>query len=457
MPSLLIIEDEERLSANIARYLERHGWQVARAATAEAGLERAAVSPPDAIVLDFNLPGMDGLAALSRLRDCAPESRVVMLTGEASVPLAVDAMKAGAADFVAKPFALAQLRSLLEGHLEAARPVTKTVPRVREVVGLDSLLGASVQMVELRGRIRRVAALEPVGRSFPPSVLISGETGSGKELVAMACHAASPRAAGPFIEINCAALPATLLESELFGYERGAFTDARERKAGLFEAANRGTLFLDEVGEIDVSIQAKLLKVLDEHRIRRLGGLAEIDVDVRVIAATNQPLQQRVRDGLFRADLLHRLNVIGISVPALRERTGDIVLLARHFLEGISHRYGRDGLAFSPDALRMLVGYGWPGNVRQLRNAIEEAVLVAEGGTIEPGDISLPLVSLWAVSGVPLSGEQDIPLSQVEREAFLQALQRSGWNVSQAARQLQVSRATLRYRMRKLGIAEEGE
>lgn len=453
MPSLLIIEDEGTLAKSIARYFEHHGWEAQIAASAEAALKPGVLAAADAIVLDFNLPGMNGLEAVAALRAADPRCRIVMLTGQASVRLAVDAMKAGASDFLTKPVVLSELKTVLDKQAEVALLRKQLAfQQALHAGSVDRLLGNSAKMVSLRARIRSVARIEPGGSVIPPALLISGETGSGKELVALACHAESPRAAGPFVEINCAAIPATMLESELFGHERGAFTDARERKIGLIEAADGGTLFLDEVGEIDIALQSKLLKVLDEHKIRRLGGVIEFRVNVRVIAATNRSLRQRVHEGLFRADLLHRLNVIAIEVAPLRERRGDVTLLAGFFLGQIGRRYGKPDLQFTPGALKALKGYEWPGNVRQLRNTVEQAVLVSESETISEQDIALPVIASGPSTGGALSGASKITLELAERELIEQALIKDGWNISKAARALGVSRPMLRYRIRRHGL-----
>jgi transcriptional regulator with PAS, ATPase and Fis domain len=289
----------------------------------------------------------------------------------------------------------------------------------------------------------------------PPSILITGETGCGKELVARACHYESPRRDGPFIEVNCAAIPAHLLESELFGHERGAFTDARERKIGLIEAADGGTLFLDEIGEADLAIQAKLLKVLEDQRIRRLGSVQERRVDVRVIAATNQLLEQRVEEGRFRADLLYRLRVIHFIVPPLRARGADIQLLAACFVEQFGRRYGKPALAFTPAALDALSTYSWPGNVRELRNFIEQTVLLAPHERIDATDLSLPQMAPLAAMDATPHGKGGMELASMELDLIRQALEKTGWNITQAARMLGISRDTLRYRMDKHSLTRE--
>jgi DNA-binding NtrC family response regulator len=308
-------------------------------------------------------------------------------------------------------------------------------------------------MQELKRRVRNVAQAEPAGDGeLPPSVLITGETGTGKEIVARACHFESRRRSRPFVEVNCASIPANLLESELFGHERGAFTDARARKTGLFEAADGGSIFLDEIGEADLAVQAKLLKVLEDHRIRRVGSTVDRRVDVRVIAATNRDLEKRSQEGAFRADLLYRLRVISLALPPLRARGEDIALLANAFLGKAARRYGKPGLVMSSDALEKLRLYPWPGNVREMRNVLEQTVLLAAEKTVQPDDIVLPDVAPDRGAAAPGAGES-LELAAVERDLIRQALAQCAGNVTQAARQLGISRDTLRYRMGKHGLA----
>jgi DNA-binding NtrC family response regulator len=454
MPTLFLIEDEATFAKNVASYLSRYGWDVETAPSAEEALERLQSVAPDVIVLDFNLPGMNGLEALRVLRERDSEARVVMLTGHASIQLAVDAMKAGTADFLPKPVALAELRRLVD-RLAGDGRARKELDyyHQRDADGLDKLLGECPAMQELKRRVRNVAQAEPAGDGeVPPSVLITGETGTGKEIVARACHFESRRRDRPFVEVNCASIPANLLESELFGHERGAFTDARERKTGLFEAADGGSIFLDEIGEADLAVQAKLLKVLEDHRIRRVGSTVDRRVDVRVIAATNRDLEKRAQEGAFRADLLYRLRVILLALPPLRARGDDVALLANALLRKAARRYGKPGLDFSGDALEKLRLYPWPGNVREMRNVLEQTVLLAAEKTVQPDDIVLPDVAPDRSTAAPGAGES-LELAAVERDLIRQALAQCAGNVTQAARQLGISRDTLRYRMGKHGLA----
>ena len=448
--TVLIIEDEATLAKNMSAYLARYGFDPVTATTAEDGLAEAERLRPDIVLLDFHLPGMDGMRALAALRTAAPGLPVIMITGHGTVELAVEAMKAGAYDFLTKPVSLAKLRLLLERALgEGRREQALSYYQRRDARegGLDSLIGDSPAMRQLRARITQLVEAERGLRDADaPAVLITGETGTGKELAARALHFGGARAAQPFVEINCAAIPAQLLESELFGHERGAFTDARERKIGLVETASGGTLFLDEIGDLDLGLQAKLLKLLEEKTVRRIGNVREQKVDVRIVAATHQPLDQRVREGRFRADLYYRLRIVELQMPALRERGDDVLLLARHFLALHAARYGRQPLQLGAEARARLLRHAWPGNVRELRNLMEQAVLLCPGPELAPE--LLPLAPARAVAEVPRA-EAGATLEDMERTMLVDALRQTGWNVTQAARLLGISRDTLRYRIDK--------
>ena len=457
--AVLVIEDEEILAKNIHIYLERHGYEVQVAHSAEQGLGLLDSLRPDAVLLDFNLPGLDGLEALSRIQAFDPAIRVLMITGHGSVEMAVEAMKRGAVDFLTKPVALGKLRLLLDKAMaEARRAQTLHYYQQREAQAgaIDGLLGDSAPMAQLRQTVEQLVQAETQLRDGDaPAVLVLGETGTGKEVVARALHYNGPRRDKPFVELNCAALPAQLLESELFGHERGAFTDARERKLGLVETAEGGTLFLDEIGDMDIALQAKLLKLLEEKTVRRLGSLREQKVDVRIVAATHRSLEALVREGRFRADLFFRLGVVQLRLPALRERGDDILLLARHFLRLHAARYGKAAPLLTPEAEARLRQHRWPGNVRELRNVLEQAVLLNSGAPI--GAAQLALSSLGEPEAAPAEARPAAPaapstLPEMERQALLQALQLSEGNVTRAARELGISRDTLRYRMEKYGL-----
>ncbi|HMU99804.1 MAG TPA: sigma-54 dependent transcriptional regulator [Rhodocyclaceae bacterium] len=462
---ILVIDDEAVLAKNIRLYLERSGYEVRTAGSAEEGETLIAEFCPDIILLDYQLPGRSGLELLASLRNLGGGIPVIMLTGQGSVDLAVEAMKLGAVDFLTKPLVLSKLRLSIEKALGGERSQTALAYyRDRDSEGgVAALIGNSPPMQRLKSTLVRILEAEAaLGDDEPPAVLISGETGTGKELVARALHQDGPRRRGPFIELNCGSIPPALLEAELFGHERGAFTDARERKLGLVEAADGGTLFLDEIGDMEPALQVKLLKLLEEKTVRRLGSIRDQRVNVRIVAATHQPLEKLVGEGRFRSDLYFRLRIVELSVPPLRERGDDILLLARHFLALHSARYRKAGLAFSPDAERALRAYAWPGNVRELRNALEQATLLADGPVIVTA--ALPFCTLLggdrALGPATPAGSQGASsgqtLDQIEKDVLTQALNRSGWNVTHAARILGISRDTLRYRIDKHGLAKQG-
>jgi two-component system response regulator AtoC len=455
MATLLIIEDELVLAKNIARYFEKQGHTAEVAHDGAEGVQAARRLQPDVVIVDFQLPVMDGLEVIKALRQMEDPPRIVMVTGHASVTLAVEAMKAGSMDLLTKPVTLASLQEVVQRAL-AERGERRALDfyRARDAreASLNAMVGDSPAMCALRDLVRSVAATEPADQSPVAPVLILGETGTGKELVARACHQTGPRAKAPFVEINCAALPAHLIEGELFGHEKGAFTDAHARKTGLIEAADGGTLFLDEIGELDLVLQAKLLRVLENLKVRRLGSLTDRQVNVRIVAATNRDLDAQVRAGTFRADLMYRLKVFQIMIPPLRERAADIPLLASHFLAQLAGRYARAELTLDSGAMAALCAHDWPGNVRELRNVLERAVLVQRTGVLSAAAVALPAPSLPATRGSAPPTAQPSSLEALEREHLLRALETCRWNVTQAARMLEISRDTLRYRMERHGL-----
>jgi two-component system, NtrC family, response regulator AtoC len=460
--AILLIEDETILAKNIAVYLERGGYEVRIAESAEAGLALMEEFRPDAVVLDFNLPGLDGLQALTRIHALDAAVRVVMITGHGNVELAVQAMKAGAFDFISKPVSLSKLRLVIEKAFGDTRRDTTLAyyqRRDAENAAGGGLLGESPPMRALKLKLQQLLRAEAQMRDGdPPAVLVLGETGAGKEVVARALHYNGPRRDKPFVELNCAALPAQLLESELFGHERGAFTDARERKLGLVETAEGGTLFLDEIGDMDLALQTKLLKLLEEKTVRRIGSVREQKVNVRIVAATHRPLEKLVEERRFRADLYYRLRVVQLVLPPLRERGADILLLTQHFLQHHAQRYGMPTPALAESAAKALLQHPWPGNVRELRNVLEQAVLLHPGAMVEAEHLALsPPRGRAAVSPADAAptavAEGSLP--EIERRALLQALESNAWNVSRAARVLGISRDTLRYRMEKFDLGAE--
>ncbi len=462
--AVLIVDDEERLARNMASYLERDGHDVRTAGGAEEGFALAPGFRPDLVLLDLRLPGMGGLEALGRFRELEPDARVVIMTAHGNVQTAVEALKAGAYDYLTKPLVLRDLKRLVDkvaGEDRIAGTLSYYRHREARGSGLDRIVGASPGLVRLREEVARLARAERQMAAGvpPPPVLVAGETGTGKELVARAVHFEGPRAEAPFVEINCAALPAPLVEDELFGHERGAFTDAKARKTGLVEAAEGGTLFLDEIGDMDLSLQAKVLRLLEDRRVRRLGAVRDRAVDVRIVAATNQRLEELVRAGRFRADLYFRLRIVALAVPPLRERGEDVRTLARHFLAQAGARYRRPDLRLTPAAERALLAHAWPGNVRELRNVMEHAALLSPGAEVGPGHLALS--PLGGVAGPDPAGgfrlpEHGLDLEALERSLTEQALARTGWNVTAAARLLGLGRDALRYRVEKLGLGPPG-
>jgi two-component system response regulator HydG len=432
MTSVLVVDDDQTVRETLADYFETLGYVVRTAGTATAGRQAAAEHAPDVVLADLRLPDASGLTLLEALRADDPELGVIVLTGHADVPTAVRAMQQGALDFLEKPM-----------DLEA---LGVAVSRAAELVGLRR----EVSVLRARRGGEDDASSEPgvggpslerlielAARNDDVPVLIVGETGTGKGFVARRIHERSPRAAQPFVEVNGASLSATFLESELFGHERGAFTDAKQAKRGLFEVAGRGTLFLDEIGEVVTEVQPKLLKVLEERTFRRLGGTSELRSDARVVAATNQPLAQRVQEGSFRADLYYRLQVLTLALPPLRERRDELETLALAFAPA--------GSQLGRAALRTIEHYDWPGNVRELKNTLWRAALLAEGGEIEPRHLSLP-DRLGATAPAPVT------LEDAERVAITEALAVTGGNRVQAAQRLGIARSTLLEKIKRLGI-----
>jgi DNA-binding NtrC family response regulator len=465
IPSVLIIDDERVLAGAMHDYLARHGFEPIVAGSGEEGLELFRASETDLVVLDYRLPGADGVAVLRELKGLAPHVEVVLLTAHGTVKTAVDAMRAGAFDYLTKPVDLEELVVVLGkawSHVRLGREVRYLRQARTDGDPLARLVGESEFTRDLRGQVQRLAALDQ-GPTASPPVLISGETGTGKGLVARVIHDLGPRSARPLVEVNCAAIPATLLESEMFGYERGAFTEARTAKPGLMEAADGGTLFLDEIGAMPLELQVKLLKVLEDHSVRRLGGTRTKKLDLRIVAATNADLESSVRQGTFRPDLLYRLKVLTLALAPLRERPDDIVPMARHFLSRAASRYGRLRRLAS-DAEAALGRYGWPGNVRELANVVERAVLLQEGEVIGAAALglpgSLPLGGAVQVDSggvrVDLSGG-GVSLAAIEQTLIVEALKTAGGNRRRAAELLDISFDTLRYRMEKYGLIGRAE
>jgi DNA-binding NtrC family response regulator len=452
MGRVLVVDDEPGVRESL-RMLLKDAHSVRCAASVDAALEALRREPADLVLLDLVMPGRSGLELLEELGERPEAPRVVVVTATRTVASAVEAMKRGAADYVTKPFDADEIRIKLE-RLFAQRELEREVEQLRARVEpgdrLGQLLGRSRAMQEVFRTLRRVAPSRA-------TVLIRGESGTGKELAARALHELSPRAEGPLVAVNCAAIPDHLIESELFGHERGAFTDAVERRIGRFESACGGTLFLDEIGDLGARVQAKLLRALQERRIERLGGSEPIEVDVRVVVATHRDLEREVTEGRFRADLFYRIHVVPLELPPLRERREDVAQLAEHFLARARAAAGRGPTGFSRAAREALEAYAWPGNVRELENAIERAVALSEGELVEPED--LPQALLCAARAAALEREVrrgrlglEPALARFERGLLLEALEQSAWNQTRAAERLGITRRALKLRMDRLGL-----
>jgi DNA-binding NtrC family response regulator len=452
---VLVLDDERLVRWSLAERLRADGMEPLQAASVAEAMEQAAKGL-DAAILDYRLPDGDGIAVLKRLRHVDPDLPVIILTANREVDVVVEAVKAGASDYVAKPFEVHDVALRLTQAIETSasrRELRRLKEDLARPFGFDSMIGESAPMQQIKMLARKIA------QSPGSTVLITGESGTGKDLLAKVIHYGSSRSARPFMNITCSALPETLLESELFGHERGAFTDARQQKRGLFEQADQGTVFLDEIAETVPGLQAKLLRFLEERAFRRVGGGADIKVDVRVIAATNQDLETQVRDGKFREDLYYRLNVLRVAMPPVRERGRDVVLLAQHFIRVFSQEFRKPVGALSPAVEQVLLGYSWPGNVRELRNVMERAVLLAEGDVLEPHDIDSlhPVAARPAPVPAARGAAIDLPpaglrLDEVERELIVLALERTRGNQTRAAALLGLHRDQIRYRMEKYGL-----
>ena len=461
--TLLVVDDERTLRFSIGEWARDEGYSPLEAASGREALELARERGVDAVVLDLKLADEDGLRVLRELKELDPALPVVMLTGHGTVEQAVRAIQLGAYDFMLKPPDLAHLGLVLDRALEHAR-LRLEVSRLRQSgAGRVEIVGGSDGLKLALSRLERAA------KASASTVLLHGETGSGKELMARYLHEKSARASGPFVELNCSAIPEQLLESELYGHERGAFTDAKRFKKGLFELADRGTLFLDEIGEMAPQLQAKLLRVLETRTFRRVGGGADITVDVRVVAATHRDLAKLVGEGRFREDLYFRLNVVPVQVPPLRERIADIPPLAEHFVARFCRELGRPPARLHPAALERLQSYRWPGNVRELRNVIERVLLLEADDEIRPEHLP-PEMSGQALGSGPLAGGHlgttsidpfpagaVRPLAELEKMAIEHALRVCEGNKTRAASMLGIARQTLRTKLKEYAIADDAE
>jgi DNA-binding NtrC family response regulator len=451
MATILIVEDEARMRRLLELDLSEAGYQTFSSADAEKGLDLLRREQIDLVLTDLKLPGLGGLEFLQAAKRLNGALPVVVMTAYGSVETAVEAMKAGASDYVLKPFALAEMRLVVQKELDVRR-LREENRNLREALGRQydhpNVVARSAKMQEVLALVERVAAT-------PSTVLIGGESGVGKDLIAHLIHQRSSRSSGPFVKINSTAIPENLLESELFGYEKGAFTGAVTSKPGKFELADKGTLFLDEIGDVPPATQVKLLRVLQEREFERLGGTRTVKVDVRLIAATNRDLRAALEQGTFREDLYYRLNVVPIDIPPLREHKEDIPDLANLFLSRLAQKSQKKLEGIKPEAVRRLMDFHWPGNVRELENIVERACALAPGPFIELSDIQIDHVVSRNHSGQSPLLPEGKTLDQWEDELIREAYRRANGNKSEAARMLGLSRNALRYRLEKIGIPDE--
>ena len=456
--TILIIDDEESIRETLAGVLKDDGYDVVTAASGQAGLDMLQEAQPALALLDIAMPGMDGIETLRRFKDVRPDIPVIMISGHGTIETAVRTTKMGAYDFIEKPLSLERVSLAVKHGLDEQRLREENESLKKRIERRYEIVGESKEIKALRQQIARAG----------PSngwVLIHGESGTGKELVAHAIHNASRRASGPFVEVNCAAIPQELIESELFGHERGAFTGATAMKRGKFELADGGTIFLDEIGDMSLATQAKVLRVLEVQEFQRVGGTKTLKTNVRVIAASNKDLKQEIRKGMFREDLFYRLNVVPLEVPRLRERPDDIPRLAQYFLQEFSRDYGQKPKTIENDALALFVRYDWPGNVRELRNIIERLIIMSSGPTIKLEDVPPPLNGTAASHSSGGAGAITAPphhyssmkeaRAAFEREFIVQKLKENGGNVSKTADAIGMERSNLHRKIKALRIETE--
>lgn len=451
---LLIVDDDRSMCEALSAGLERRKFDTTWVTSGAEALERIESSPLDCVVTDLRMPGIDGLELCERIVTNRPDIPVIAITAFGSLETAIAAIRVGAYDFVTKPLDLEALVVAVERAVQH-RFLTAEVKRLRELVGtsprFEELLGGSPAMKKIHGLLRRIVDTDS-------SVLITGESGTGKEVVAKALHTRGPRSDGPFVAVNCAAMPETLLESELFGHARGAFTDARQTRSGLFVDANGGTLLLDEIGDLPLALQPKLLRALQERRVRPVGSSSEIPFDARLIATTNRDLESAVEDGRFREDLYFRINVIHVDLPPLRARSTDALLLAQHFLRHYARESGKKIAGLSPDAAQRILDYSWPGNVRELQNCIERAVALTQYELLSVDDLP-EKIRAYRRSHILIAGNDPselVPLEEVERRYILRVMEAVGDNKTLAAQILGLGRKTLYRKLERLGASNAG-
>ncbi len=448
--TLLVVDDEKHQRESLQMILEDEGYRVTAAADGRQALVLAGETHPEVVLTDLKMPGLSGMDLVRALAEGPLPPRVILITAHGSVERAREAHRLGAFDYLSKPVVADELLFRVERAVESHRLNERALRLERRLKGdgLEAMVGESAAMREVFRLVEKIAPTQS-------TVLVRGESGTGKELVARAIHSRSARAARPFHAINCAAIPENLLASELFGHEKGSFTGAEARKTGLFEAASLSTLFLDEIGDLSLPLQGKILRVLQEREVRRVGGNETIPVDVRVVAATNRDLEAMMKSGQFREDLFYRLNVIPIVLPPLRERGSDIPALVQRFLEKANATHGTSVAEIDPAALDLLVRHPWPGNIRQLESVVERAVLLCEGTTVKPADLPLEIRLQTSPAARPYGFEipaEGIDIEDLERQLIVQAMERSGWIIARAARLLGLTYRTLQYRLEKFGI-----
>jgi two-component system, NtrC family, response regulator AtoC len=455
--TILVIDDEKLIRWSMKQKLESWNFQALEASTIQQALLKLQTEPPDLVTLDIKLPDGSGIDLLRKIREDFPQLPVILITAFGAVDIAVQALKMGAYDFIEKPINFEKLENVVRNALEASALKTQVAQvnkTIRSRFSVDNIIGKSKEITEVLNMIRRLA------QAGASTLLVQGESGTGKELVSRALHYESPRRDKPFVALNCAAIPETLIETELFGYEKGAFTDAKTLKRGVFEMADGGTVFLDEISEMHLNLQSKFLRVLEDQTFRRVGGVKDISVDVQVVASTNRNLELAVKEGKFREDLYYRLTVVPILIPLLRNRAVDIPLLVDHFIHRYNQQFRKNVKGAKPEALKLMMEYLWPGNVRELKNAIERAMILADGEYLEvallPIRISDPASNQTVVRAagdfivkLPRGGAE---LEQIEKELISQALEYANQNKTKAAKLLKISRDTLRYKVKKYGL-----
>ncbi len=449
--TILVVDDEKDIRISLTGILEDEGYQVVAAASGVEALEKLREDLPDLVLLDIWMPGMDGLATLEKIKGLLPQITVIMISGHGTIETAVRATKLGAFDFIEKPLSLDKVLIAVTNALRMKELFTENEELKRVAGNEHELIGATAVMVALREQIMRVAPTNA-------SVLVNGANGTGKELVARSIHYYSPRHEKPFVAINCAAIPEELIESELFGHEKGAFTGALAQKKGKFDLADGGTFFLDEIGDMSLQTQAKVLRILQERSFERVGGTRLVTVDVRIIAATNKDLSEEIRLGRFREDLYYRLNVVPFRIPALRERADDVPMLVQHFIDLFYRKEGREPKQFTPEALEVLKQYSWPGNVRELKNIIERILIMTSGRSITCDDIpdlqghSESLSTCPTLEGALGQSTLREAREEFEREFLIQKLEENDWNISRTAEIIELERSNLHRKIKSYGI-----